>query len=1115
MPDLSHGHTSPSGAGAAASSVPPSTGRAAVSEPVVVRQAVSAVVLVRDGAARLARCLDALAAQTVLPSRLLIVDVASSDTSMAIAQAHSRVRHAIRDVQIHRIDQPVPDGVAINLAAAELAPLEQPDDAPAATSEWLWVVPDRAVPLSTALERLLDAAGRSPSVGVAGPKVVDAADPRRLVSLGLQVTRTGRLMASPKPGEADQGQHDQREDVLAVTLSGMIIRRDVLADLGGFDPAFDGVGADLDLGWRAHLAGHRVIVVPGATVLRVGQTEVRDRAADQVASPDGRRSRRAARRVALARCSLAAMPFMATWIALSSLTAALVLLLAKRPRAAWRELGDLGALLRPAAVLGARWRGRRTRRLRGSDLRTLFVSPVAAARSTLDHIQDSITPERARPRREAAPTTETGPTSDESEAFGVLPPALGQRIATHPGVVAVTTTLLVSVIAWRDGLRAGALSPTGTGLAGGELRPVASDSSGLWHAFWDAWHGSGLGSGGESGPHLAVLAAVTWVAELLPGMSESRSTVGVTLAWLLFLAPALSAWSAYLASRVLSVPRSARAVVALAWASSSVLTTAVADGRLTAALGHVLVPFVLAGFALAARRHGSYTATFATALAVALLAAVEPPYLALTSAAALGLLVFGPGTRRLRALVLLLAPLAVLATWTGSVIADWRLLLSGPGLLSTVTTTPPWQMVLGHPGHPGQPAGQESATSSTLLDAAAGVAVWAALPLLAVGVLGYARRAAGRGESVGLAITALAGLTGLSVALGSGRFVLGSAETGVGTSGAAHLWAGAGLQLWVAAVLVGILVASRPAVVAPGARPTASLPGRWLVAGKVGRSAALLVPVLVLLTVWGAAGFSRTLTVDEARLPAVAVEQSKDPLSNRLLLLRPSDEVVDFVLVGREPGHLLRDLDRPASADDRSLVDVTARLVGGRATDVREADELVQWGIGFVQVQAGPDNPLTRRLDATEGLSRLGSSDQGILWRVVPQDTAPGAAPAAAPSRVRVVDADGRHLALVPTRGPHGAVEERVSPGPQGRLLVVAEPLEWARHAVVSVGGEVLQPVSGSALPSYALPPGGGLLRIDLAASQPWLRLGQGLALAFVIFMALPFGNRRSRRSPS
>ena len=151
--------------------------------------------------------------------------------------------------------------------------------------------------------------------------------------------------------------------------------------------------------------------------------------------------------------------------------------------------------------------------------------------------------------------------------------------------------------------------------------------SGLWNAFRDAWHGAGLGTGVESGPHLAVLAGLTWLAERFPALDDSRSSAGVTVAWLLLLSPALSAWTAYLAGRVVTSSRVARAIAALAWGTSAVLTSATADGRLTLAVGHILLPLVLAGLTLAARRDGTWTATFATALAAAVLGAFVPPLL--------------------------------------------------------------------------------------------------------------------------------------------------------------------------------------------------------------------------------------------------------------------------------------------------------------------------------------------------------------------------------------------------------------------------------------------------------------------------------------------------------
>ena len=1071
----------PAGAGRVSSaslSAPPSTGQ----RP---NASVEAIVVVHNGATWLAQCLDGLAAQTLPPARLVIVDVASSDSSNAIAHAHTGVRRAIESVEVVRLDARVAIGRAIECG---IEALPVPADA---SSSWVWVLHDDTVPRANALAQLLQAGLRSKSVGVAGPKLVSWDDPRQLVEMGIQITRTGRRLGSSVRGEADQGQYVTRADVLAVSTSGMLVRRSAHDDIGGFDPAFVDHGADLDFGWRAQLAGHRVIVVPGAVV--------RDASAGLEGRRPGapnpreleRRGRRAARQVTLARCSPFAAPFLAIWMALSAIVASLTLLVAKRPRQAWRELTDVTALLHPFATLGARWRGRRTKRLRRDHLATLFVAPSVAARTTIDHIQDAITPERTHARREAAATTETGPVADESESLDHLPASLPRRVVTHPGFLAVTAVLAASPAAWRGPIRAGALSPTNAGVAGGELRPVTTDSSGLWHAFRDAWHGAGLGTGAESGPHLAVLSALTWLAERVPGLTESRSSAGVTIAWLLFLAPVLAAWSTYLAARVVTSSRVARALAALAWGTAGVAASGLAQGRVSVAVVHVVLPFVLAGFCLAARRDGTFTATFATALATAVLGAFAPPLLALSVVAALLMLVLGPGLRRARALVLLVVPVAILGPWVARFVADPRLLLSGPGLVATSADRGPCGVlthVLGDSG------------STTW-------AVWLGAPLVVLGVIGLATRGRSRAESVGLVVGALLAVGGLAGSLVSDHLVLGSAETGVGQSAPAHLWAGLGVQLWWAGLLVGVLAGSR-AVLASLGRPGR----RWGFAAAVTAAALAVVPVVAAATVWGVQGIGRTLSVGQATLPAIAVEQGGGPLGNRLLLLRPSDDVVDFVLAGQEPGEPLRDLDRAPDADDAAVVDAVANIVGGRGADSLDSKALARLGIGFVQVRATADSALARRLDSSQGLSRLGSSQLGILWKVQPLPAVAGVQAATSPSRARLVDADGALLQVVPTAGPHAAVDTTIPAGTAPRFVVLAEPNEWSRQALVTFDGRRLAPVAGAAQPTYALPATPGALQVDLAAAQPWWRLGQAVLLAFVVFMAVPFGNRRSRR---
>ena len=67
-------------------------------------------------------------------------------------------------------------------------------------------------------------------------------------------------------GEIDDGQHDAVRDVFVAPGGFTLVRADLLAELGGFDPEVVAMGEDLDLCWRAQVAGARVVVAPDARV---------------------------------------------------------------------------------------------------------------------------------------------------------------------------------------------------------------------------------------------------------------------------------------------------------------------------------------------------------------------------------------------------------------------------------------------------------------------------------------------------------------------------------------------------------------------------------------------------------------------------------------------------------------------------------------------------------------------------------------------------------------------------------------------------------------------------------------------------------------------------------
>ena len=1052
---------------------------------------VTGVLVVHDGAAWLEECLDALALQTRPLDGLVIMDTGSIDDSPEIVARHGGVRRAIREVVVIPAPRESTFGAAVGRAVEQLSAGSGSSPAPSA-GDWLWLLHDDSAADPEALAQLLDAARRSPSVGVAGPKLTTWDDPSRLLEVGQQITRSGGRAGGPARGEPDQGQHDHRTDVLGVNTSGMLIRRDVFDAVGGFDPAFGQFRDDLDICWRAHLAGHRVVVVPKARMREAAASANGQRSPGQSSDTARRRDRRHGRQVALARCSPYAVPFLALWIALAGLGSAAVLLVVKRPRRAWEELGGLGSLMVPWRPLAARRRSRGIRRVRRRDLRGLFATPRAGFRHTLDSIQDAValgadlsTDQRVI----SAESLESGPVSEENESLEVSRLSVPSRILRHPGFLAVMVGTLLSVATWRS-LLGGLMSTNGHGFAGGELLPVSTDASGLWHAWLDGWHGAGLGNALDQAPYLPVLSAGAWVVEHLPLIAPPTSSVAASIAWLLACAIPLSAWTAYVAARIATRAPWPRAWAALAWASLGTLTTAQASGRLGAVVAHILLPLVVAGFVCAARRSTGVSVTFAAALALGVTGAFNPALAALGAFAALVLLLVGHGATRLRAVVLLLVPSGLLGPWILQLVDDPMILLTGPGLtLWQGAAAEPWQLALLHPGGPG--------SYPALLSA----------PIVLAGVVAMLRRGT---ASRAMTLLAALSLTGLALGMASPHVIIGQIPAGLaGAGGPITVWAGTGLDVaalaLIAAAVLGLDGLS-------GRLSRAGFGWRQLLVAPVVAAALLGVVASGATSAWF--GIGEAMANRVPTMPAVAADQADGPLGNRLLELTTEAGTIGYRLVGSEPGTVVRDLAGPAAPPHPLLAAAvkTAVTDGDAASANAARDALADQGVGFVAFRGAATEPLVRRLDATAGMTRLSDSQGLILWRVMPRDNGVSS------SRLRLEDAKGGPLQSIAVTGDHGQTDvalgaAALGPAGLGRRLVVAEPAMWADHAHVSFAGRELAAVGGGEQPAYVLPPSAGRLNITVAPTQQWWRWWQLGLLLVVLFMAAPFGSTRSRRT--
>ena len=114
-----------------------------------------------------------------------------------------------------------------------------------------------------AVRRLVEEAYRS-NAGLTCPKFVLWDAPDRLLSVGLGADHQGVVHPLVEPGELDQGQHDAVREVFVAPTGAVLVRTDLWHALGGFTAGALGPGGDLDLSWRAQLAGARVVVAPQA-----------------------------------------------------------------------------------------------------------------------------------------------------------------------------------------------------------------------------------------------------------------------------------------------------------------------------------------------------------------------------------------------------------------------------------------------------------------------------------------------------------------------------------------------------------------------------------------------------------------------------------------------------------------------------------------------------------------------------------------------------------------------------------------------------------------------------------------------------------------------------------
>lgn len=213
---------------------------------------VAIVIVNYDGERLLPECLDALGRQTLVPAEIVVADNGSRDGSLALLRRRYPHVRALPLGRNHGFAGGANRGVGVTSAP------------------WVCVLNSDATPARDWLERLATAPAPAEAwslgsvlVSAATGLIESAGDQYCVEGYAYKLLRDRpleELPAEPYP-------------VFAAPGAAPVFRRDVFNALGGYEERFFLYYEDVDLAFRALLAGHHALLVPSARVVhRLGAT---------------------------------------------------------------------------------------------------------------------------------------------------------------------------------------------------------------------------------------------------------------------------------------------------------------------------------------------------------------------------------------------------------------------------------------------------------------------------------------------------------------------------------------------------------------------------------------------------------------------------------------------------------------------------------------------------------------------------------------------------------------------------------------------------------------------------------------------------------------------------
>lgn len=513
---------------------------------------VLAIVVTHDGRTWLRDCLVGLNTQSYPTLDVLVVDDASHDSRAQPALKRIAKRHLKRRRWGYlRTPRPLGYGGAINWALSRVR----------TDADLLLFIHDDAALTQGSVERMVARMYQDETTSIVGPKIVSWDDEDRLEEVGMAVDRFGYPYKGLEEHEIDLGQHDTAAEVFYVTSTCMLIRHEVFKQLRGWDARMRAFTEDLDLCWRARIAGHTVRVEPAATA-RHAIALAKGERKSPFKPPRYYIRRNRLRTIAKNASGVRLLALVPTFILLS-LAEMLGFIVLRQPR-------EIGALARALGwnvlalpqTIAERAKAQRIRKVPDRKLRRLTVRQSTRVRFYVSHQTDRL--EEAWGRR-----------AELLSRRGTSAKLMTERLSGRAGLIAA-----ILLIGFLLGFRHILFGPAASV---GELLPYPERATALWRAFVAPWRGVGLGQPGPAPPAFAFLGILPMLTLGATGLAQKLLVLGLGGA----------AFAGAYAMVAELVDRPSRYVSATVYALGAVGYAGVRQGALGAMVFGALAPFVL------------------------------------------------------------------------------------------------------------------------------------------------------------------------------------------------------------------------------------------------------------------------------------------------------------------------------------------------------------------------------------------------------------------------------------------------------------------------------------------------------------------------------------------